>query len=100
MKIDKHDRYLDKLKRSIEDQYDSVHTHLPLYSQKKRLKGEIDLMGIRGKKVDIFEVKCSFRIAKAKRQLKKIKRIFSQSQRFDRIRTFFYCGNSSQIEII
>ena len=98
--LNKHDRLVDSLHRFIRSQYDSTHTHLLIFSKKKRVKAEVDLIGIRGDKVDIFEVKCSYRISKARRQLKKIKKEFSLSQKYNRIRTFFYCGASRELKII
>lgn len=77
-----------------------MYTNLPLFSSKRRLIGEIDLVGIKDGKIDVFEVKCSYRIIKAKKQLKKIRKIISFTNEFKRIRTFFYCGEASKLELV
>jgi hypothetical protein len=98
--INKHDRYLEELCSNLKDQYDHVYTNLPLYSDKNRPIGEIDLLCIKGEQADIYEVKCSYRIVKAKKQLKRIKRFFGSNNLFKNVRTFFYCGESSKLELV
>ena len=57
---------------------------------KKRSLGEIDLVAKKGHNIDLYEVKCSHRILKAKKQLKRMKRLMN----LDKSRAYFYCGSS------
>jgi len=57
----KHDEYVERLYEQLKANYDQVYRGLPLISRRGRLVGEIDLLGVHGGGVDIFEVKCSFR---------------------------------------
>ncbi len=88
-KISKHDMYVLELREKIKADYDSVSVNVPL-RHSKRLLGEIDLIGKKGNRFDVYEVKCSYRIVKAKKQLNRIKRIL----KVENIRSYFYCGNS------
>lgn len=92
-KLNKHDTYLEDLASKIENKYDLVLKNIPLYSQRKRLIGEIDLVGVKGENFDVFEVKCSFRPTKARKQLKKIQKHYRQQVK----NLFFYCGESGQL---
>lgn len=98
--IHKHDKYVDELCEKVKVHYDLCYTNLPMFSEKKRLIGEIDLIGVCGEYIDVYEVKCSHRPTKAKKQLKKIRKILSKINEFKHIRTFFYCGESSRLEMI
>ena len=72
--------------------YDRILKHIQLSSKKSDL-GEIDLLCIKDGKIDVFEVKCSYRIVKARKQLKRIRRLVD----FPDMRAFFYCGSSDQV---
>jgi len=62
---------------------------------RKRLIGEIDILAYKEGYCDVYEVKCSYRISKAKRQMKKIKKILSP---LSRVRNcFFFCGESGTL---
>ena len=94
--ITKHDQYVSKLKECLEPDYDSILTHVPLYEsyrRKQRLVGEIDILARRGDKYDIYEVKCSPRLVKARKQLRKIRKV----SRFNISKMFFYCGSSAML---
>jgi len=80
----------------IKDHYDVVYRGLPLYSEKKRLIGEIDLVAVSKHSVDIFEVKSSFRVVKARKQLEKIRRIFGDSLEVA-VNIYFYHGAGAQL---
>jgi len=68
---------------------------VPLYSKRKRRIAEIDILAINGKYHDVYEVKCSYRIVKARKQLQKIRKILS---RHSNVRNaFFYCGSSNKL---
>jgi Holliday junction resolvase-like predicted endonuclease len=87
---------LDRLSRRLEQKYDLVLKNIPLYSERKRLVGEIDILAVKDDCWDIFEVKCSNRVIKARHQLKRIKKQLSP-----RIRnSFFFCGESDRLMII
>ena len=66
---------------------------LPLISSRGRMVGEIDLLGVHAGGVDVFEVKCSFRPVKARKQLQKISKLFNDKQ----VKTWFYCGEAAQL---
>lgn len=83
---------MQKLVRQIRSDYDSISTHLKL-EKKKRLIAEIDIIARRGKELHFFEVKCSNRIVKARKQLKRVKKIFSS---YDTT-CYFYCGSGDKL---
>ena len=94
--MSKHDDYVEDLRHKLEGQYDLILTNIPIYALRKRkycVVGEIDLLAKKGNEYDIYEVKCSFRITKAKLQLRKLRR----QAHYNIINSFFYCGNSAQI---
>ncbi|MBI2541726.1 hypothetical protein HYV80_03380 [Candidatus Woesearchaeota archaeon] len=59
----------------------------------KRSFGEIDLIAKKGNRFDLYEVKCSYRIMKAKKQLSRLKRYL----KLENSRSYFYCGNSKSL---
>ena len=85
----KHDRYVIELCKRLRDTYDILLTNVKL-ERNQRLIGEIDIYARKGTRVDIYEVKCSYRIAKAKKQLKKVKAYLKLKD----VHNYFYCGNS------
>lgn len=94
-KLIKHDKYVDDLRGQLASEYDQILTNVPLYSKKHRLVAEIDILAIKDDYCDIFEVKCSYRITKARHQLKKIKKLLSS---FSKVRkSFFFCGESQRL---
>ena len=62
----------------------------------KRYFGEIDIMAQKGNRLDLYEVKCSYRILKAKKQLNRIRRHL----KLENSRSFFYCGNSKALVVV
>lgn len=92
-KILKHDKYVISLCSTLNARYDKIETHVPLYSTKRRLIGEIDILAFKNGICDIYEVKCSHRISKARRQLKKLRKLMSLKLRVGK--TFFFCGESN-----
>lgn len=95
-KILKHDKYVFSLCDTLNARYDRIQTHVPLYSNKRRLVGEIDILAYKNGICDIYEVKCSHRISKAKRQLKKLRKLMSIRHRIVG-KTFFFCGESGTL---
>lgn len=87
--LTKHDRYVLELRDKIKHKYDFVTVNVKV-AGKKRSLGEIDIVAKKGNKVDLYEVKCSHRIVKAKKQLKRMKRLMN----LDNSRAYFYCGSS------
>ena len=59
---------------------------------------EIDILAFNENYCDVFEVKCSHRITKARHQLHKIRKILSPTSSVRH--TFFYCGDSQELIII
>ena len=89
IKLSKHDRYVLELSDKIKHKYDSVSVNVPIRHSKRSL-GEIDIMAKKGNRLDLYEVKCSYRIIKAKKQLKRIRNILNLKN----ARSYFYCWNS------
>ena len=88
-RLSKHDRYVLELSDKIKDRYDSISLNVPVRHLKRSL-GEVDILARKGGRTDLYEVKCSYRILKAKKQLSRIKNILNLKS----ARTYFYCGNS------
>jgi len=87
----KHDAYVEVLCERIRADYDQVYLNVPVFSKarKKRKIGEIDLLAEKDGKYDVYEVKCSFRLTKARKQLQKMKRVYPNVDN-----CFFFCGKS------
>ena len=62
----------------------------------KRSFGEIDIIAKKGSRFDLYEVKCSYRITKAKRQLDRLKKHL----KLENAGSYFYCGNSKSLVIV
>lgn len=92
----KHDEYVEELYERLKGRYQNVYRGLPLHSVRGRLVGEIDLVAVNPGMVDIFEVKCSFRPTKARKQLEKIRRLVGGEFNGE-VNTWFYCGEASQL---
>ena len=88
-KVTKHDKYVLELKDKIKHKYDFISTNVKIASSKRSL-GEIDIVARKGGYVDLYEVKCSYRILKAKKQLERVKRLMN----LDKSKSYFYCGSS------
>ena len=94
-KLSKHDRYVLELSNRIKDNYDSISVNVPVkYS--KRSFGEIDIIAKKGDRFDLYEVKCSYRILKAKKQLIRLKRYL----KLENAGSYFYCGNSKLLVVV
>ncbi len=90
-KPSKHDQYIEQLSQRIGSHYDKMVKGVTIHSQRNRRIAEIDLVGMKGDTWDIFEVKCSHRITKARIQLQKIRKVLPKQK----IRkAFFFCGES------
>ena len=92
-KLSKHDKYVEELCISIQDRYDSLSKFITLKA-KKRMLAEVDVLARKGDHVDLYEVKCSPRITKAKRQLRKVSRYLT-NQNIENC--YLYCGSSHSI---
>ena len=98
IKPSKHDSYVQLLKARLEDDYDLILTNVPLYHKKRQrycLTGEIDLLGKKGDQYHAYEVKCSYRITKARLQLLKI--IKNARYKYNIANSYFYCGDSKSL---
>jgi len=91
----KHDRYLEDLCEQIKGDYDDIYTNVELFSKRKRKIAEIDILAVKDNRYYVYEVKCSYRISKAKRQLRKIKKLLPRVRQL-----FFFCGESGIVEAI
>ncbi len=97
VRLSKHDRYVEELCAKIKDQYDSVSTYVPVRA-KKRMLAEVDVLAKKGDDVDLYEVKCSPRIVKARRQLRKLSKYLGGAMNI--CNYYFYCGSSHSIMTI
>ena len=93
-RLSKHDRYVEELCGKIKDKYDSVSKHVKVRA-KKRMLAEVDVLAKRGDDMDLYEVKCSPRITKAKRQLRKLSLYLGGGM--NTANCYFYCGSSHSI---
>lgn len=89
----KHDVYLHDLCEKVKSDYDYVSTNVRLFSKKGRVLAEIDLLAVKNGSCAIFEVKCSYRITKAKKQLQRIKRLMPHVTNM-----YFFCGASGLLK--
>lgn len=92
----KHDEYVEQLREQLEGNYTTLYRGLPLISKKGRMVGEIDLLAVNDACIDIFEVKCSFRPTKARKQLEKIRKIVGAEYNQE-VNTWFYCGEAGKL---
>lgn len=95
IRLSKHDRYVLELSNKIKNNYDSISINVPIRHSKRSL-GEIDIIAKKGNTFDLYEVKCAYRIVKARKQLIRIKRHLN----LNNARSFFYCGNSKMLVTI
>lgn len=93
-RLNKHDRHVERLRQRVAPRYDHVVTNYKMYGR-KRIIAEADLIGFKGDRADIYEVKCSYRPTKAKAQLRKLKRVFSNVITVRSL--FFYPANTDRI---
>ncbi len=95
----KHDRYITDLCERIGSDYDSLSVNVCLFSKKKqkrsRVLAEIDVLAQKEGRCDVYEVKCSPRIVKARKQLRRIKRLMPNIDN-----AYFFCGESGLIQKI
>jgi len=87
-KLSKHDKYVKELCDLIKYQYDTIILGFKIRSA-KRTFGEIDILARKGDNLDIYEVKCSHRPVKARRQLAKIRKYVKTQGK-----SYFYCGTT------
>ncbi|MFT4311619.1 MAG: hypothetical protein ACMXYF_00120 [Candidatus Woesearchaeota archaeon] len=96
MQILKHDQYLDELIAKLNTNNSQIIRNHQLFSTRKRIIAEIDLLQVDKHRIRVYEVKCSYRLKKAKRQLEKIKKLLENTHD-KQIQTFFYHGNAKQL---
>lgn len=89
----RHDKYIEQLISRLEG-YQNLTQNVPIRN-KKCTRAEIDLIGVKDQEIHVFEVKCSYRMTKAKKQLARIKRLLPFP-----IVTFFYCGSADALKRI
>jgi hypothetical protein len=97
-KLSKHDTGVMYLSKMIEDEYDHIIKNLVVYSNKDRMIAEADLIAFKDGYADIYEVKCSYRPTKAKRQLRKLKKALSPKIKVRN--TYFFPMNVDQIILL
>jgi len=81
-----------ELSNRIKDNYDSISVNVPVKHSKRSL-GEVDIIAKKGNRFDLYEVKCSYRILKAKKQLIRLKKYL----KLENARSYFYCGSSNML---
>ncbi len=94
MKLTKHDRYVLELCKMLQPRYDFLYTHYALKNSKRSF-GEVDVCAVKGDKLDLYEVKCSYRFHKAEKQLRRLSRLMNNNGK-----TFFFCGSFGKIQEI
>ncbi|HLG23957.1 MAG TPA: hypothetical protein VI564_03450 [Candidatus Nanoarchaeia archaeon] len=95
LRISKHDKYVLELSDRIKNDYDSISLNVPVKIQKRSL-GEVDIIARKGDSFHLYEVKCSYRILKAKKQLARVRRYLNLKN----AKSYFYCGNSKLLVTI
>ncbi|MBT3406575.1 hypothetical protein HN419_05415 [Candidatus Woesearchaeota archaeon] len=83
-----------KLYEEIKHRYDDIILNYRIKGRKCSL-GEIDLLARKGEVLDLYEVKCSHRIVKARKQLYKARKNMKLNSSNSNL--FFYCGSSDSI---
>lgn len=111
-KIIKHDKILKNLYNIIKSDYDEIYKNIVLYTKNKRGKlqtsAEIDIIGIKDKEVDVYEIKCAYHKCKAVKQLNRIENLLQDKNTISSltiddsftINKFFYYDGSDEIEEI
>ena len=94
--LTKHDRYVLELYDNIKHTYDSLSINVKIFKNNRSV-AEIDLLARKGDSYDIYEVKCSYRITKARNQKKKFLKHLKNIQ-IDNF--YFYCGASSELVML
>jgi len=94
----KHENYVAMLQKIIEEEYDEIMANTKLFSSRNKVMAEADLIAIKNGVVDIYEVKCSYRPTKAKKQLARLRRLLSQKYRVRNL--YFFPGNMEQIILL
>ena len=74
-------------------EYDTLSKNVKLFSKRGRVIAEIDLLGTKDNICDVYEVKCSYRITKARKQLSRIKKLMPYVDNL-----YFFCGASGVLE--
>lgn len=82
----------------IKPKYDFLLEKIPLYSKRKRLVAEVDVLAFKKNICDVYEVKCSYRITKARHQLRKIRKLLSRKSKVRN--TFFFCGEAKTLIMV
>ena len=85
---------MEELCSKIRGNYDSVSKHITIRA-KKRMIAEVEVLARKGESVDLYEVKCSPRLVKAKRQLRKLNKYLGIGMKISNC--YFYCGSSHSI---
>jgi Holliday junction resolvase-like predicted endonuclease len=78
---------VQELVQQIRPNYDDISTH-QIFKKKRRMITEVDILARKGDEIHIYEVKCSYRITKARKQLNRARGLF----RNQKTACFFYCG--------
>ena len=94
-KQSKHENYVAMLQGIIAGEYDEIMANTKLFSHRNKVMAEADLIAIKNDYVDIYEVKCSYRPTKARKQLARLRRLLSQKYRVRNL--YFFPGNMERI---
>ena len=95
-KMSKHDQYLEQLKHELAPNYDTIQTNVILEKKRRnrvRRVAEVDILARKGNTYDVYEVKCSRRIVKAREQIRKIRKYIPKGYKIKD--TFLYWGGAS-----
>ncbi|MEM4398110.1 MAG: hypothetical protein QW757_05825 [Candidatus Woesearchaeota archaeon] len=87
---------MNELYEKIKNDYDSLSKNVKII-KKKRSLGEVDIIAKKGNEYYIYEVKCSYRITKARKQAKALRKHLKNIA----IKSiFFYCGATGAIVLL
>ena len=95
VKQSKHEAYIDLLITLIHDEYDYIMKNVKCYGAKNRVACEADIIAVTDGVADIYEVKCSFRPTKARKQLRRLRRYISRELPVRH--TYFFPGSCERI---
>jgi len=90
----KYDQFVQNLVEQIKPQYDSLSTNFIIVN-KKHKAAEIGILARKASAYDIYEVKCSYKISKEKRQAQKISKYCCYKLN----KACFCCGSSKVLQL-
>ena len=88
-----HEVFVNNLCNALKGSFDYVEANKEISTFNSNIL-EIDVFALRGDDVYLFEVKCSHRISKATKLLRRAKKYFSE---YDTVKLLFYNGSANKL---